>query len=105
MWLEDPSLLEKIGEWWSTFEVEGRASYVWWKKVKLLKDELKVWNVEVFGRIDLQIKKKLTEMSVIELKEEQGTVNEEDRVLKVELKSELDILVRMEAEGRSSMEA
>ncbi|KAF5203208.1 hypothetical protein FRX31_007205 [Thalictrum thalictroides] len=79
--------------------------YVWWKKVKLLKDELKVWNVEVFGRIDLRIKKKLTEMADIELKKEQVTVNEDDRVLKVELKSELDILVHMEAEGRSSMEA
>ncbi|KAF5186636.1 hypothetical protein FRX31_023777 [Thalictrum thalictroides] len=56
MWLEEPNCLLNIKEWWNSFQVEGRASYKWWMKVKLLKDKLKVWNREEFGVVEDKIK-------------------------------------------------
>ncbi|KAF5174876.1 hypothetical protein FRX31_035538, partial [Thalictrum thalictroides] len=49
MWLEEPTCLLNIKEWWDSFQVEGRSSYRWWYKLKVLKEKLKIWNRDVFG--------------------------------------------------------
>ena len=49
MWLKVEGFLEKIQGWWSSYAFSGPASLVLAKKLKALKDDLKVWNKEVFG--------------------------------------------------------
>ncbi|XP_058749036.1 uncharacterized protein LOC131621996 [Vicia villosa] len=40
---------------WKSFVVEGRGDYVLKEKLRLLKFKLKWWNMEVFGRHDLEV--------------------------------------------------
>ncbi|XP_058769380.1 uncharacterized protein LOC131643223 [Vicia villosa] len=42
---------------WEGFKVEGRGDFVLKEKLRLLKDRLKWWNKEVFGRIGLEVEK------------------------------------------------
>lgn len=54
MWLEDAGFLEKVASWRSSFSFQGKASHVFWLKVKALKEEVRKWNKEQFWRVDLK---------------------------------------------------
>lgn len=41
---------------WSKLVVRGRGDFVLKEKLRLLKDKIKVWNKEVFGKYDLEVK-------------------------------------------------
>ena len=41
-------------EWWDGYRVAGSSSCVLAKKFKLLKEDLKQWNKEVFGHLETQ---------------------------------------------------
>ncbi|XP_028079607.1 uncharacterized protein LOC114281359 [Camellia sinensis] len=59
-----PMLVE---ETWSESQVVGWARYKCLKKFKALKQKLKVWNIEVFGKIEFKIKAAEEEAHAIEL--------------------------------------
>ncbi|KAF5190149.1 hypothetical protein FRX31_020264 [Thalictrum thalictroides] len=71
MWLEEPICLLNIKEWWDSFQVEGRPSYKWWCKLKALKEKLKIWNRDVFGRVEDKMKLKLEVIEGIDKKRKQ----------------------------------
>ncbi|XP_077242503.1 uncharacterized protein LOC143883018 [Tasmannia lanceolata] len=41
-WLNYPHMVERLGEWWSSYHVEGPADVIIGKKLKLLKKKIKV---------------------------------------------------------------
>ncbi|XP_058734137.1 uncharacterized protein LOC131605849 [Vicia villosa] len=45
-------------------EVEGRGDFVLKEKLRLLKDKLKEWNKEVFGRIELELEECVREINL-----------------------------------------
>ena len=52
MWLKVEGFKDLIRSWWGGMEVRGSASYILAVKMKGIKQNLKVWNREVFGRLD-----------------------------------------------------
>ena len=52
MWLKVEGFKDLIRSWWWGIEVKGSASFRLDAKMKEIKQKLKVWNREVFGRLD-----------------------------------------------------
>nr|CAN76320.1 hypothetical protein VITISV_044444 [Vitis vinifera] len=49
MWLTMEGFVNKIKEWWQTYNFRGRPSFVLAKKLHALKSDLKKWNKEFLG--------------------------------------------------------
>ncbi|KAG5544180.1 hypothetical protein RHGRI_016808 [Rhododendron griersonianum] len=54
MWLLSEGFAERVGEWWTSYSVMGKPSFVLAKKLKMLKADLRRWNSEVFGRLEFR---------------------------------------------------
>ncbi|RVW35575.1 Transposon TX1 uncharacterized 149 kDa protein [Vitis vinifera] len=53
MWLKVDDFNGLLRGWWQGIEVRGRASFRLAYKMKVLKHNIKVWNREVFGRLEV----------------------------------------------------
>ncbi|RVX14665.1 Transposon TX1 uncharacterized 149 kDa protein [Vitis vinifera] len=53
MWLKVDGFIDLLRGWWQGIEVRGRASFRLAYKMKVLKHNIKVWNREVFGRLEV----------------------------------------------------
>ncbi|KAF5197917.1 hypothetical protein FRX31_012496 [Thalictrum thalictroides] len=78
MWLEDPNLGDPIKQWWETFELEGKASFVWWWKLKELKKKLKAMSKEVFGNIEVNIDERVERIELLDALEEDCVLDEHE---------------------------
>lgn len=67
-------------------------------KLKALKEDLKIWNCEVFGDIHFKKTKRrlMGEVLVLDMKEGLGGLSTEDHHLRDELKSEVVRLAHLE---------
>ena len=74
MWLIDEGFLERVRSWWESYHFQGSPSYTLANKLKMLKLDLKRWNVEEFGNIGLRVQNLRKDLNVLE-------VIEDDRVL------------------------
>ena len=54
MWLEVEDFGDLIKRWWEEASVEGYARFVVAKKLRVIKAEIKKWNREVFGDINIR---------------------------------------------------
>ncbi|CAN1250788.1 hypothetical protein LINPERPRIM_LOCUS7518 [Linum perenne] len=96
MWLEHILFRPMLEEFW--FHASGRAVGLLElsRKLRSLKGRLKVWNSEVFKRIEHQIHLKLSGIKSLDLLEEYGLLSESERILRISLKCELDHLWKLE---------
>ena len=53
MWLKVDDFNGLLRGWWQGIEVRGRASFRLAYMLKVLKHKIKVWNREVFGRLEV----------------------------------------------------
>ena len=53
MWLKVEGFKELLREWWQGGERVGRASFRLADKMKVMKEKIKVWNRDVFGRVEV----------------------------------------------------
>jgi hypothetical protein len=95
MWLLHPTCKDEIINIWNT-SIAGCPMFVLCKKLKLLKDRLKVWNKETFGNVHDQLKKAEDKVNII-----QETINacgHNDDLMDQEKQAqiELDIALQME---------
>ena len=60
MWIKEDRFKDLIKVWWQSFEFRGTSSYVLMKKLKNL---LKTWNKDVFGRVEENKKSALTKVA------------------------------------------
>ena len=63
MWLKFDGFKDLLRGWWQSLHFSGSFSFVLVSKLKALKGILRVWNKEVFGRVDLQKKEALSRIS------------------------------------------
>ena len=70
MWLKVEGFSNLIKKWWEEDEVEGFASFVLARKLKVVKDELKKWNIEVFEDIKLRKYNLIDSINALDVKEE-----------------------------------
>ena len=94
--------MDRVRSWWKSYQFQGVPSFVLANKLKILKNDLKRWNVEVFGHVEDRIKKLWKDLSVLEnLEDSQGLSVEEmgevgrirDELEKVTLMEEFSIRV------------
>ncbi|RVW70784.1 hypothetical protein CK203_058030 [Vitis vinifera] len=101
MWLLHPEFKEKFRVWWQECTGEGWEGHKFMRKLKFVKSKLKEWNIMAFG--DLKERKKLilTDLSRIDLIEQEGNLNL-DLVLERTLRRrELeDVLLKEEVQWR-----
>ena len=83
MWLKDEGFLERVSSWWETYLFQGTPSFSLANKLKMLKLDLKRWNVEEFGNIGLRVQNLWKDFNELE-------VIEDDRVPSVEESREKD---------------
>ena len=55
MWLKDEGFLGRASSWWESYHFQGTHSFSLANKLKMLKLDLKRWNVEEFGNIGLRV--------------------------------------------------
>ncbi|GAU20609.1 hypothetical protein TSUD_33450 [Trifolium subterraneum] len=65
-WLEHKDFIPVVKATWESLNINGRKAHVLKEKMKRLKEELKVWNKEVFGILDLNIDKTVKDLNEVE---------------------------------------
>ncbi|XP_030930978.1 uncharacterized protein LOC115956836 [Quercus lobata] len=80
LWLEDEGFVERVQSWWESYNVLGAPSFVLANKLKLLKNDLKKWNVEVFGNVEERVRKLWQELSDLEKIEDSRALLAEERL-------------------------
>ncbi|XP_026436550.1 uncharacterized protein LOC113334529 [Papaver somniferum] len=68
MWLQDPTIMELMLNWWHSFSFTGSPGFILEKKMQALKRKLCEWNREVFGKIDTLIQNNLIAGQLVESK-------------------------------------
>ncbi|KAL8544459.1 hypothetical protein ACS0TY_004856 [Phlomoides rotata] len=63
-WVKHPNFKEFFEAKWSSYQVNGWAVFRLKEKLKLLRNDLKVWNKEVFGELDKNIREKQGEIDL-----------------------------------------
>ncbi|XP_058785957.1 uncharacterized protein LOC131660684 [Vicia villosa] len=66
-WFSLDSFLPFIEKEWKSLHIEGRGDFILKEKLRLLKDKLRRWNEEVFGRIDLEVEQGVRELNLADL--------------------------------------
>lgn len=77
-WLSHPRFKEVVVESWSEGGISGWGSYVFKEKLKRLKEALKLWNLTQFGNMDLEIKKLKEEIQLLDYKDDEVGLTEEE---------------------------
>ena len=77
MWLKDEGFVERVRSWWDSYYFQSAPSFVLANKLKLLKNDLKKWNVEVFGNVEEWGKQLWKDLSKFETIEESRDLMEE----------------------------
>ncbi|PNX62345.1 hypothetical protein L195_g052934, partial [Trifolium pratense] len=65
-WLEHPEFKSFVANVWEKLNVKGKKAFVIKEKLKKLKEELRGWNREVFGILDLNIEKTVKDLNEAE---------------------------------------
>ncbi|PNX95639.1 cysteine-rich receptor-like protein kinase, partial [Trifolium pratense] len=65
-WLQHPDFFEFVKQTWENMDIRGKKAFVLKEKLRKMKDNLKVWNREVFGILDLNIYKTVKELNEVE---------------------------------------
>ena len=63
MWLKFEGFKDLLRGWWQSLHFSGSFGFVLASKLKALKGILRVWNKEVFDRVDLKKKEALSRIS------------------------------------------
>ena len=86
MWLKVEGFKDLIRSWWRGMEVRGSASFRLAVKMKVIKQNLKVWNREVFGRLDCNKCLALQQVDFWDRVESERSLTVEETELKKEVK-------------------
>ncbi|CAK8573052.1 unnamed protein product [Lathyrus sativus] len=77
-WFEHSKFLQFVKEEWSSFCVTGTATFIFTKKLQLLKERLRWWNSNVFGVLNLNVEKEVDILNEIEkiMADDQNSITE-----------------------------
>uniref|UniRef100_A0A2N9FUW6 Reverse transcriptase domain-containing protein n=1 Tax=Fagus sylvatica TaxID=28930 RepID=A0A2N9FUW6_FAGSY len=86
IWLKAEGCLERVRNWWGSYQFSGNASFVLANKMKALKGDIKKWNEDEFGHVTMK-----KNMMMVDLRELDKV--EELRPLSVDEKSKKEITI------------
>ena len=90
IWIKNEGFVDRVQSWWDSYQVHGAPSFILANKLKLLKNYLKKWNVEVFGHVEARIKKFWKDLSALENMGESRGLSTEERVEMGRIRDELE---------------
>ena len=96
MWLKVDDFKGLLRGWWQGIEVRGRASFRLASKLKELKQKIKVWNKEVFGRLEVSKNSALQQVEYWDGVESERSLSVEETKLKKEAKDAFNKWVLVE---------
>ncbi|KAG6650605.1 hypothetical protein CIPAW_06G055500 [Carya illinoinensis] len=106
MWLTTDGFVELVRDWWYSYQFLATPSFIFAGKLKALKQDLKKWNLEVFGHIDNQKSALLEELQVLEGQELQRDILEKGLLRKGMVMSNLErVLMAEETSWRQKSRA
>lgn len=88
MLLELEGFVDLVKNWWDSFLVEGIPSFIFTKKLKASKEEVKKWNKQVFGNLGESKARVLDSFHFLDEKEGIEGLTEEDKVRRIEAQTE-----------------
>ena len=62
MWIKE-GFKDLIKDWWQSLRFNGLKSFILLEKVKALKAKIKIWNKEVFGKVEVNKKAALVKVA------------------------------------------
>ncbi|XP_058759232.1 uncharacterized protein LOC131632500 [Vicia villosa] len=65
-WINHKDFKEFICNEWAKLKIDGRGDFILFEKLKLLKANIRIWNQEVFGWIDLKVSEEATKINVLD---------------------------------------
>ncbi|XP_058775987.1 uncharacterized protein LOC131650289 [Vicia villosa] len=65
-WFSHEAFMPFVKKEWLNLIVYGRGDFVLKEKLGLLKEKLRVWNKEVFGRYDLEVEEGVRELNIVD---------------------------------------
>ena len=86
----------RVQQWWNSYNVSGSPRFILVQKLRLLKLDLRRWNVEEFGDVNLKKNEVLLKIQDLERVEEQRPLSDEERVSQEQSKSEYENLLILE---------
>ena len=78
MWIKEEGFKDLIKVWWQSLEFKGTSSYVLMEKIKSIKNLLKTWNKEVFGRVEENKKSALEKVAAWDAIESERPLSPEE---------------------------
>ena len=96
MWLKVEGFKDLLRSWWQGMSVSGRASYRLATKLKVIKQNLKVWNKEVFGNLESNKMAALQQVDYWDQVEGERGLTEEELSRRKEVKDDYAKWVRLE---------
>ena len=82
--------MDRVRSWWESYQLHGAPSFILANKLKLLKNDLKRWNMDVFGHVEDRIKKLWKDVSVLENMEDSRGLLAEETVEVGRIRDELE---------------
>ena len=82
--------MDRVRRWWDSYNFQGASSFVLANKLKLLKNELKKWNVEDFGNVEERGKQLWKDFGDLENIEESRGLTTEERLELDRIQGELE---------------
>lgn len=102
-WLESEGFIDRIREWWSSFNFTGKPDYRLACKLKALR--LKEWRNGEEGNLGFQRKKLLGKLAELEAEREDRILTNEESVKKYELMLKYGELIKKEISWRQKSRA
>ncbi|GKU93949.1 hypothetical protein SLEP1_g7498 [Rubroshorea leprosula] len=97
-WQQHPDFRNFVDDKWTALQVEGWAAYKCKQKLKLMKDECKRWNKEVFGNVETRWGILSKEIEALDIKSEEIELDENEVLFRKECFQEMwDISRKREA--------
>ncbi|XP_077217927.1 uncharacterized protein LOC143852430 [Tasmannia lanceolata] len=94
--LEIPRFAKNVKQWWDEIEIRGWKGYILCQKLKGLKSKIKEWQKTFDDESRQRRDTILATLASLELKEEEGPLLEEDKMLHLNLLDENDTILRRE---------
>ena len=79
VWQKDNRFKEFVRLKWENFDVQGSGIYVFKEKLKKLKAELKIWNKEVFGDVNLASEELQRRINELDTRDDDNGLEESER--------------------------
>ena len=96
MWLKVEGFVDRVQQWWNGYNFVGLLGFILAQKLKALKADLKKWNREEFGDLAFRKKNLLTELMDLDAREELLGLLNEDQLLQIQLKGDIEQLASLE---------